>query len=104
MKLFFRLGIQRVSAADIRNRALVLFDFGIRFKIVENSINNNPLFNDMIWYVKELKDLTKLTNFEDLNELSFNDLEVCQRLLHYALETLLEQLLKVGLLMICNIL
>ena len=69
---------------------------GLDSKIMENSINNNPLFNDMIWYVKELKDLTKLTNFEDLNELSFNDLEVCQRLLHYALGNFTRTAVKSG--------
>mgnify|MGYP001159095488 FL=1 len=58
---------------------------GLDSSIFEGRISQNKLFNDMIWYVKDLSDISKITNFDDLNDYNFNDIKVCQRLLHYTL-------------------
>lgn len=58
---------------------------GLDSSIFEGKISQNKLFNDMIWYVKDLRDISKITNFDDLNDYNFNDIKICQRLLHYAL-------------------
>lgn len=58
---------------------------GLDSRIFEGKLSQNKLFNDMIWYVKDLDSISKLTNFEDLNDYNFNDITICQRLLHYAL-------------------
>ncbi|KAL6931015.1 hypothetical protein ACO0R3_004139 [Hanseniaspora guilliermondii] len=58
---------------------------GLDSSIVDCKINQNKLFSDMIWYVKDLDDVSKIANFDDLNDYNFNDIKICQRLLHYTL-------------------